>query len=347
VEAEVSSTPRARPGSQSGGRTDARMALVGVPRSVPGFCPEALEDQLAAALDVVDPFLSRLSAYILGGGGKRLRPALVLLCAQAGPSGRDGVEKAMPLAVACEILHTATLVHDDLVDGAAVRRGLPTVSARWGDRIAVLYGDYLFSRALTLISELGRSDVSVRMGEVMQRTCEAEIRQVLRAYDLDCTEEAYFENIRRKSAMLIAECCRSGALLAGACEETAERLHEYGEHVGVAFQIADDILDLTACMEAVGKPTGRDISLGVLTLPVIRALDQEKELRELVCRQLCERGDTERALALVRESDGVDYARRCAEEHVAAAAGALRFLPSGEPRASLDAIAHFALHRGR
>lgn len=313
--------------------------------SLPDFPGRELERQLAAALDADDTFLSQVSAYFLGTGGKRLRPALVLLCAQSGPCGRAGADRAMPLAVACEILHTATLVHDDLVDGSSLRRGRPTIGARWGERVAVLYGDYLFSRALTIVSELGRNDISARFGKVIERTCEAEIRQVLSAYDLNSTEDAYFNTIRSKSAMLIAECCRSGALVGGAPAEVAARLYQYGEDVGIAFQIADDILDLTSSMVAVGKPTGRDIGLGVLTLPVIRALEGQPELRRLIARRLSERGDTDRALTLVRRSDGVAYARRRAEEHVAAAIAALGGLPPGEPRRSLEAIAEFSIRR--
>jgi geranylgeranyl pyrophosphate synthase len=315
--------------------------------ALPEIFGRVLEDQLAAALDVDDPFLNEACRYLLRAGGKRLRPALVFLCAQAGPAGAAGVEQAMPLAVACEILHTATLIHDDLVDGSAIRRGLPTLSARWGDKVAILCGDYLFSRALTMVSQLGRSDVSVRLGEVMQHTCEAEISQVIRAYDPTATEQQYLENIKRKSALLIAECCRSGALLAGAAPQVAGSLYEYGEHVGIAFQIADDILDLTAPSEAVGKPTGRDIGLGLLTLPVIKALEENDELRVLMRRRLSRQGDLEQALAIVRRSGGVEYARLRAEEHVAAAVRAVEVLPPEEPRPSLEAVARFAIQRDR
>lgn len=310
---------------------------------MPEVCT-ALESELAAALEAGDGFLHEVSTHLLRAGGKRLRPALVLLCAQAGPMGPAG---AMQLAVASEVLHTATLVHDDIVDGAAVRRGQPTVSARWGERLAVLCGDYLFSRALTMVAQLGQSEISVRLGRVMQSICEAEIAQVGRAFDPDCTEEQYLDIARRKSALLIAECCRSGALLAGAGRETGDALFAYGERLGVAFQIADDILDIEPPGPDVGKPTAKDIGLGVLTLPVIRALQGSEELRALIERRLQHPGDMQRALDIVRAGDGIEYARRRAREFACQAVRALDVLPPGEPRESLAAAAHFAVERSR
>ncbi|MDP2872328.1 MAG: polyprenyl synthetase family protein [Bacillota bacterium] len=322
-----------------------KMIIEGLP-----VVPEAnaaLEGELSSALDTGDEFFREVSTHLLRAGGKRLRPALVLLCAQAGPSGPAGGAVAMQLAVACEILHTATLVHDDILDGAVVRRGQPTVSALWGERVAILCGDYLFSRALTMVAELGHSDVSVRLGQVMQRVCEAEIRQIVRAFDPNSSEAEYFDIVRRKSALLIAECCRSGALLAGADEAIGEALFLYGERMGIAFQIADDILDIEACTDEVGKPTGKDVALGVLTLPVIRALTGSDELRTLICRRLSREGDARRAIEIVRASDGIEYARRVAGEYVLGAVRALDGLPPGEPRESLAAAAHFAVHRSR
>lgn len=307
----------------------------------------ALENELASALESGDDFLREVSTHLMRAGGKRLRPALVLLCAQAGPSGPAGASLSMQFAVACEVLHTATLVHDDIVDGAAVRRGQPTVSARWGERVAILCGDYLFSRALTMVAELGYPDITVRLGQVMQRICEAEITQIMRAFDPTCTEEDYLDIARRKSALLIAECCRSGALLAGADPATCEALFEYGERMGIAFQITDDILDLEAPSTNVGKPTAKDIGLGLLTLPVIRTMQANEELRTLVGRRLAHPGDTERALELVRTGDGIEYARRRATEYMAGAIEALDRLPPGEPAQSLAAAAHLAVNRSR
>jgi geranylgeranyl pyrophosphate synthase len=271
----------------------------------------------------------------------------VLLSAQSGPSGPAGAALAMPLAVACEILHTATLVHDDLVDQAALRRGLPTVAARWGTRVAVLSGDYLFARALTLVALLGRPEISVRLGEVVQGMCEAELEQVERAYDISYTETEYLGLVRRKSATLIAECCRSGADIAGAPEDVSARLHRYGEGLGIAFQIADDILDVVAAAADVGKPTGGDLGLGLLTLPVIYAAGSSPELRELLRRQLSGVGDRQRAMEIIRAGDAVSYARAMAQRHVDAAIAQLDFLPPGEPRDSLAFAAAFAVHRSR
>jgi geranylgeranyl pyrophosphate synthase len=297
------------------------------------------------ALDAGDGLLDEVAAYILKAGGKRLRPALVLLCAQTGPRGPAGAALAMPLAVACEILHTATLIHDDIVDRATVRRGCPTVNVRWGDRVAILAGDFLFARALTFVSELGHVELTARFGHVVQQMCRAEIEQVVRAYDLEFGEAEYLGLIRSKSALLIAECCRCGALVAGAPPEVGEALFRYGEHMGIAFQIADDILDLVAESRALGKPTGGDIGIGLLTLPVIRALRESEELRSLVTGRLQGPGQRERALEIVRASQGVDYARRLAEDYVARAAQSLSSLPAGETREALAEAARDSVRR--
>lgn len=305
----------------------------------------ALESELAAALENHTGLLGQISSHLVGSGGKRLRPALVLLCAQAGPGGPAGAGVAMPLAVACEILHTATLVHDDMIDGASLRRGKPTVAAKWGGRVAVLSGDYLFARALTMVASLGRTEISVRLGQTVEGICQAELEQVERAYDLTYTETEYIELIRRKSALLIAECCRSGASLAGAPDDVADALFRYGELLGIAFQITDDILDVVAADGQVGKSTGRDIELGLLTLPVIRAVATVPQLKVLLSRRLAEPDDHRRALEMIRASDGVEYSRVLAEGYVNQAREALWTLPDGDPRRSLERLAGFATHR--
>jgi len=337
---------------------------------IPGWALDlgALEREVAAALDS-SPYAStaaqggrgepgagglapsanglmrEVSAYLLRTGGKRLRPALVLLCAQAGPMGPAGAHAAMPLAVAAEILHTATLVHDDVVDQAALRRGQPTVAAQWGTRVAVLAGDYLFARALTLVALLGRPEISARLGEVVQGMCEAELEQVERAYDVTYTEAEYLDLVRRKSATLIAECCRSGADLAGASPATSAALHRFGESLGIAFQVADDILDVVAATEQVGKPTGRDIGLGLLTLPVIAAVRGDRQLAALLERRLERPDDRQRALELIRAGGAIGYAQQTAWLYVRRAVDQLTQLAPGEPRNSLAALAAFAIQR--
>jgi heptaprenyl diphosphate synthase len=308
----------------------------------------ALEAEIARALapagglDAENGLLMTIARDLLDHGGKRLRPALALLAAEAGPGGAT---TALPFAAACEILHNATLIHDDVIDGAALRRGKPTVAARWGNRVALLAGDYLFARALTLVAQLGRPEVSVRLGRTVEHICQAEIEQIARAYDLSYSEPEYLELVRRKSALLIAECCRSGALLGGAAENVVEAMFAYGQALGTAFQIADDILDVVAADASLGKPTGQDIQLGLLTLPVLRALESQPALRPLISRRMEMAGDVSQVLDLVRAGDGVAYARARAEHYILAAQQALAILPSGEPRDSLVQVARFAVRR--
>jgi len=321
-------------------------------RQAVGYLPshidlDQLEADLAASVaETGDSFVREVTLYAISSGGKRLRPAIVLLCASTGPDGPAGAGKARPLAVAAELLHTATLVHDDVIDRAATRRGQPAVAAKWDDSVAILTGDFLFSRAMTIVAELGRPDISVAFGRVVQEICEAELIQLRRTFDLEYSEADYLDVVRRKSALLIAECCRSGAALVGAPAAVCDRLWTYGESMGIAFQIADDLLDLMAASQDVGKPTGNDIELGLLTLPVLRALQESPELRGLLERRLSEPGDVKRAVALVRQSDGIEYARGQAAALVNRAVDALAVITEGPTRDALAALAGFVVKRG-
>lgn len=308
---------------------------------------DQLEEELAASVaETRDSFVREVTLYAISSGGKRLRPAIVLLCASTGPDGPAGAGAARPLAVAAELLHTATLVHDDIIDRAATRRGQPAVAAKWDDSVAILAGDFLFSRAMTIVAELGRPDISVAFGRVVQDICEAELIQLRRTFDLHYTEADYLDVVRRKSALLIAECCRSGAALVGAPPVVCDSLWTYGESMGIAFQIADDLLDLMAASHDIGKPTGHDIALGLLTLPVLRALQESHQLRELLERRLAQPGDVERAVALVRQSGGIEYARRRAAALIDQAVDALGAVAAGETRDALAALAGFVVRRG-
>jgi len=231
---------------------------------------ERVEDGLWAALRDEDAEVMRPVTHLLGAGGKRLRPALVLLGAWAGDGGGD---TAIDVAVAAELIHMATLVHDDVIDASPTRRGRSTVHAVWSQRVAVLAGDALFARAFTLLASTGDPRLVEAMARAVFRTCRGEIGQNLDMRTARVpTEVEYFERIGQKTAVLIAECVRAGAIAGGLSGPVLERMYNFGYHCGLAYQVVDDLFDLAGSAAQIGKAVGGDLAEGVVTLPIIRAL---------------------------------------------------------------------------
>ncbi|MDI3299622.1 MAG: polyprenyl synthetase family protein [Bacillota bacterium] len=305
----------------------------------------AVEETIVSELTTDRPYVTEMALHLLGGGGKRLRPMLVLL------TGRLlGGEPArlVPAAAAVEILHTATLVHDDTIDRAALRRGVATVNARWGDAVAILVGDFLFARSFLLFARTGRNEVVRRMADVVNVMSVGEIDQQRQAFDPSVSEAAYLERIGRKTAEFIAACCGLGARLAGAGEEQVEAAERYGREIGLGYQMVDDLLDLSASSQTLGKPVGSDLREGLLTLPVLWALQHSPHAPEI--RRLIEsRRLGERELGQVRDwveaCGGLEETRRRAEEHTLRARQALAELPPGPCREALDRLAVELVHR--
>jgi heptaprenyl diphosphate synthase len=236
---------------------------------------ERVERGLWAAVADEDPEVMAPVVHLLGAGGKRIRPALVLLGAWVGDGGG---QTAVDVAVAAELIHTATLVHDDIIDRAPLRRGVPTVHAQWGERVAVLAGDALFARAFTLLGNTGDPRLVAAMARAVYGTCQGEIRQNLDARTGRVPSEVdYFTRIGRKTALLIAECVRAGGIAGGVGGPALDALYDFGYHAGLAYQVVDDLLDIAAAAPEVGKAVGADLADGVLTLPVIRALSRLPE----------------------------------------------------------------------
>ena len=226
--------------------------------------------------ELADPIAKKV-VYLITAGGKRLRPALVLLSGHSGPSPNR--EALLSTAMAVELIHTATLIHDDIIDQSALRRSQPTFHHRWGTERAVLMGDYLYATAFTLLSRLGTADVMETMSDVCQQLCRGELREVEARFRLDLTEQEYFEIIRDKTASLIGGCCQSGAFLAGHPPEAVRQFAEFGIQFGLAFQIIDDCLDLTGDQREMGKSVLADLDKGALSLPIIY-LTQQLSARE-------------------------------------------------------------------
>lgn len=279
------------------------------------------------------------------GGGKRLRPALVLL------GGRfclpEDPERVVGLATAVELIHMATLVHDDIVDRSTTRRGQDTVNARWGDRMAVLTGDYLFGCAFTLVAEWGNGAVINNLSRCVMEMAKGEILQFGRVRRFRETEADYLEWIERKTALFIAESTQMGALATGAPEEIVGSLWRYGRALGLCFQIVDDLLDLTASTERIGKPAGGDIRNGATTLPLIHALRESDERERLLA--ILKDGQSEEsvreALGILKRAGSLDYATSRATSFAAAAHRELTDLPDIPARQALADMAQHLLHR--
>jgi octaprenyl-diphosphate synthase len=273
--------------------------------------------------------------------GKRLRPVLLLLTARA--CGRV-VPAHHTLGAVVEMIHTATLVHDDVLDGARVRRGVDTANALWGTKTSVLLGDYLFTHAFHLASTLGDARACKLIGAATDRVCEGELCQVLQAGNLDLTEAEYFDVIDGKTAELTACCCRLGALYAGVGEEVIEAMARFGRFVGQAFQIADDLLDLVGEEQATGKSLGTDVEQGKLTLPVIHAL-QHPTLGSRVRQALLDGSRREALRPLLLETGGLEYSRQRAVSLTEQARQELTRLAPSSARAVLEAVAERVVHR--
>jgi heptaprenyl diphosphate synthase len=281
-----------------------------------------VEDRLGEAVQHTDRFLGDVAAHLVKAGGKRLRPTMTLCAAYATTNGEQAVgADAVTGAVAVELVHLGSLYHDDVIDEAETRRGVPSVNARWSNIVAILSGDYLLARASALAASLG-ADVAALLADTIGELCRGQVLELQHLFDVDRSVEDYESAIEGKTAALFATACRVGGMVTGADEPTLDALTRYGHHVGMCFQVVDDCLDLTATDEALGKSVGKDLAEGIYTLPVIYALADEPALRELLSGPLNpERIGEARQLASANGS--VTAALAVARDHASKASEAL------------------------
>lgn len=295
--------------------------------------------------DVV--LVNQVAEHIVSGGGKRLRPMLLLLAARA--LGHQGAD-AQQLAAVVEFIHTATLLHDDVVDESDLRRGRKTANAVFGNAASVLVGDFLYSRSFQLMVELERVEVMKILADTTNAIAEGEVLQLLHIRNPDTDEPAYLKVIERKTAVLFAAATRLGALLAGEDAAVQQKLHDYGMALGYAFQIADDVLDYSADESALGKHLGDDLAEGKATLPLIHAiLHSGTETRERL-RTIVQEGDVDampEVLVAINATGGIDYSRKRAEDYADAAERALDGLGDNDALAALRGLARYAVQRDR
>lgn len=304
-----------------------------------------LTKNLKGLIGAKHPILSAAAEHLFGAEGKRIRPAIVLLLSRATLDSQGMTPQHRRLAEITEMIHTASLVHDDVVDEAEVRRGVPTVHSSFGNRIAVLAGDFLFAQSSWYLANLDNLTVVKLLSQVIMDLAEGEIQQGLNRFDADLSIAAYLEKSYYKTASLIANSSKAVGVLSGLSEELTEQLYGYGRNLGLAFQIVDDILDFTSSEEVLGKPAGSDLRSGNLTAPVLYALEQKPQLATFIEREFSQAGDFEQAIAAVHESSGIPQSRELAAQHTAAAVECLRGLPDSEPLQSLRSIADYVLRR--
>lgn len=306
-----------------------------------------VEAELEKSIRIDHALLEEAAAHLLKAGGKRVRPVLVLL---AGRFGDYDLDRLKRVAVALELIHMGSLVHDDVIDDAAVRRGRLTVKSKWDNRVAMYTGDYIFARALMTITELDHADIHRILSRAMVQMCLGEMEQIRHFFHTGQSVRDYLLRIRRKTALLIAVSCQLGALAAGAPEREVRELYRFGYNIGMAFQIRDDILDMTGTEEKLGKPPGSDIRQGNLTLPCLYALQEEAVRDRLLpligaLRDADGQGDVDGILALVRKSGGIPRAEALAARYTAKALAALGRLPDVPARRRLANIAAYLAKR--
>jgi octaprenyl-diphosphate synthase len=291
--------------------------------------------------------VENIGHYLVEAGGKRLRPLLVLLT--AGCTG--AIQRPhITLAAIIEFIHTATLLHDDVVDISSLRRGRPTANAQWGNAPSVLVGDFLYSRAFQLLVELGNMDLMGLLADTTNTIAEGEVLQLTKAGDPHTSEAAYFSVIECKTAVLFAAAAKGAALLNSADAQTAERLYRYGLHLGIAFQLADDVLDYLGDPEKMGKNIGDDLREGKPTLPLIYTLREgNAEDRQLVEQAIAERNPAQinAIVTAVKRCGGLDYAMAQAKQHAELAAQELKLTPASNYRLAMQTLCEVAVNRDR
>ena len=295
------------------------------------------------ASDIV--LVNQVSQYIIGAGGKRLRPLSVVLAARAcGHQGR----KHVPAAAIIEFIHTATLLHDDVVDGSDLRRGRNTANQVFGNEASVLVGDYLYSRSFQMMVELGDLRIQEVMANATNTIAEGEVLQLMNAHDPETTEQRYLEVIYRKTAKLFEAGAQMAAIVSGSSREIEQSMVDYGRHLGTAFQLVDDVLDYKATAEELGKNLGDDLAEGKPTLPVIYALAHAPAAEAVRLREAIETGgidDLDQITRLIETSGGLEYTAGMARREKELAVEALGRLPATKFRDALVTLADFAVAR--
>lgn len=300
-----------------------------------------IEDAVNETIQSNNPVLREASSQLLRAGGKRIRPVFVLL---AGKFGDYDIERMKAVAVSLELIHTASLVHDDVIDEAEMRRGEPTIKSKWDNRIAMYTGDYIFARSLENLSTLNNPRAHQVLAETMVELCLGEIEQIRDKYNLDQNLRHYLRRIKRKTAILIATSCRMGAIASNVNKQEEMALFRYGYYVGMSYQIIDDVLDFTASEQELGKPAGSDLLQGNITLPVLYSLedqDVKTELHELFQKEDPTAEDLSRVINTIKTNGSIERSLAVSDRYLKKAYQALEQLPQNKAKQTLKGIAKY------
>jgi octaprenyl-diphosphate synthase len=310
---------------------------------------EAVEQEFVRHIQSRVALIPEMGRYIQNSGGKRVRPAVLLMASRL--SGYKG-DRAVLYASVVEFIHTATLVHDDIIDGADLRRGRLAVHSRWGNDITVLLGDYLYIKSMAMALTQDSLEIIRLLCDVTLRMIEGELYQLTKTGDVDISEEEHFEIIRRKTAFLFGGCAQIGGMLGGVPPEQESALREYGFNLGIAFQLVDDLLDYTADATALGKPVGGDLREGKVTLPIILLLraggaDADSLIRTVVADRSVSAEQWREIVRLLREHAVTELAYKRAVEYANRAKACLAAFPSSRERDALLSLTDYVLARDR
>ncbi len=306
---------------------------------------EALLSDLRSLIGAGHPILQAAAEHLFSAGGKKVRPGIVLLISRALSSDGDLSPRHRRLAEITEMIHTASLVHDDVVDEAATRRGVETVHSRFNHRVAVLAGDFLFAQASWHLANLDNLDVVKLLSRVIMDLADGEVKQGLYRYHSGQSFSTYLEKTYCKTASLIANSAQAAGVLSGQNNQELKQLHHFGRQLGLAFQIVDDILDFTGSDQQLGKPAAKDLASGYLTAPALYAMETHPSLAGLIDREFASEGDLEKALDFVHNSDAILRSRKLAENFSKEAKEAIKWLPDSPSKKALSELPDFVLGR--
>lgn len=299
-----------------------------------------IEKELERSVQSTSPIIHQASLHLLKAGGKRIRPIFVILAAQF---GNYTVENAAKVAVSLELIHMASLVHDDVIDDSNMRRGMETVKARWNNRVAMYAGDFIFSRALTSIGEIEKEAAHQILAKTMLEICKGEIIQIEFQRKPDQTLRDYLQRIKRKTALLLASSCELGALSTNADQTIVKKMKNFGYYTGMAFQIVDDILDITSTDKKLGKPAGSDLLNGHITLPILY-IKEDQAFQPYMQRAFdgtITEDERQQMLQYIRQSGAIEQAQHLSDLYLEKALKEIEDLPEGKPKQALTQIADF------
>lgn len=304
-----------------------------------------LDENLNTMVGPRHPVLYAATEHLFHAGGKRIRPSIVLLIGKATSKNKQLKNEHKRLAEITEIIHTASLLHDDVIDECNTRRGLGTVNSKFSNKIAVLAGDFLFAQSSWYLANLNNLEVVKIISKIITDFAEGEVQQALSSFDASISINNYINKSFYKTASLIASSCKAAAIISESDLNTQNKFYNYGKHLGLAFQITDDILDITSTDQIIGKPAGNDLQNGNLTSPLLFALSECPKLCKLIEREFTQKEDTKKAIELIKSTNGIKKAKDLAIEHAQASIHYLKKIKNDQYIEDLILLSEYVIHR--